>query len=413
MCSSDLFAAEGARFTQAFSSSGWTLPALVSTLGGRWPAAVEVERGEVPVAPERDLPKILGIYGYHTAGAWGDTLAGAVGDVISRSFAERLPAGPHGDAVVHWLADAPEPFFLYVHEVDLHSPGPVLGANRKDWRQLYQEGERAGGEAGGRAAVLARYDEQLQAYDAVFGRILDALDDAGLDERTVVVVTSDHGQDFFTHAFVDHGVLYDTTLHVPLLIRDPQGPRGVTIDRMVQTLDLAPTLLTRVGIPVDAEMKGQPLQPLLDGTGTYEDRPVYSLSERCHVSLRTADTKVVLRDGRPRRDRTWVEAGGQNAARTTLAEFAAAHPVGDLPDCGASGPAASDLVVELYDLKADPEERTSLIAESPERAVPLVKELLARMGQGGDRAGAALTDEQKRTIQAQGYWGMMNPDQRN
>lgn len=403
----DRFAAEGARFTHAYSSSGWTLPALVSILGGRWPQAVEVERGEAPVAPERDLPKLLGMYGYHTVGAWGDTLAGAVGDVISRSFTERLPKGPHGDAVIRWLEEPKEPFFLYVHEVDLHSPGPVLGASRGGWRAIHAEGERSG--EGGEAAVLARYDAQLTAYDAVFGRILEALDDVA--DRTVVIVTSDHGQDFFTHAFVDHGVLYDSTLHVPLVIRDPRGPRRVTIDRMVQTLDLAPTLLARVGVPLDTEMKGQPLAPLLGGDGTYEERPVYSLSERCHVSLRTKDTKVLLRDGRPRSDRTWVEAGGENGARVTLAELAAAHDVGALPDCGSApnAPTPADLIVELYDLVADPEETHSLIQEDPERGIPLLVELLSRMGGGAERAGMPLTEEQKRTIQAQGYWGMMNP----
>lgn len=405
----DAFAAQSARFSRAFSSSGWTLPALVSILGGRWPAAVEVERGEVPVAPERDLPKILGLYGYHTAGAWGDTLAGAIGAVISQSFAERLPANADVPA---WIASAPEPFFLYVHEVDLHAPAAHGG--HRDWRSIYAEGERQGGEEGGRRAVMDQYQAHLAEYDGAFGRVLDALDDAGLDERTVVILTSDHGQDFFTHAFVDHGVLYDSTLHVPLIVHDPAGPRGVVLDRMVQTLDLAPTVLSRAGIPLDTAMQGQPLQPLLGGAGAYDDRPVYSLSERCHVSLRTADTKVILRDGRPRPDRTWVEAGGQNGARVSLAEFAAAHPVGDLPSCGSAtnAPTPADLIVELYDLAADPEERTSLIAEQPERAVPLVAELLRRMAAGGERAGQPLTDAQKQAIQQQGYWGMMNPDER-
>lgn len=408
----DRLAQEGVRFSQAYSSSGWTVPALFSILSGRWPVPIEIEGGAIPKAPDRDLPRIFSIYGYHTVAVWGSTLVGAVNAAISPSFKTVLPShpGPQGQDVQHYLENTPtEPFFLYVHDVDLHSPGQGPGMHQ-GWRGLYAA---AGGGAAGEAAVLDRYDSNLHTYDTTIGKTLDILDKTGLAARTVVVLISDHGQDFFDHAFVDHGVLYDTTLHVPLIIRDPQGPQGKTIDQLVQTLDLGPTLLSRAKIPLDAEMRGQSLLPLMGGDGLYASRPVYSLSERCHVSLRDSTHKLILRDGRPRPDRSWKATGGSNEVRVSLGAFMTAHAITlPPPDCqGANAATLEDLMLEFYDVVADPGETYNLIAEQADAAVPMVNALLAYMAMStGSTETQPLSDAQIETIKQQGYWGMMHAE---
>jgi hypothetical protein len=512
----DALAARGTRFTNATANSGWTFPSLVALLTGTLPVATEVEGGSIRfrAAGVRDLPEILGYYDYTTAAFWGPTLPGPVSDGMSGSFdtvptREAKERAPPTDLLTTWLAAPPkEPFFAYVHEIDLHNPlafdpeGGVYpfdhdgaGITDASYQGLYRAFEAKLGATAAQEAVRARYDGVLNLYDAVVGRIIATLDETGLAARTVVVLTSDHGEDFFAHATMEHGILYDSTLRIPLVVVDPLHPGPMIIDAGVQTVDLAPTLLERVGIPVDAGMHGRSYLSLFSG-GTRAEVPTFSLSERCHVSIRTREWKLILRDARPRGDRAWYPAGQGVDVRLTdfvrdngLAELelprcsavaplarpevsdepgeswaeeppegeqrrigrgaggrsgrgpraggpgagggprggaGAGAAAGRAADGGAAGPlrtqsvptgtapTPADLLLELYDLSADPTETTNLVAEQPARAAELLRPLLAMVV---DRDAAAdgtprqaLRPDQARKIQEQGYWGMVTPE---
>jgi hypothetical protein len=443
----DGLARRGVTFTHAFSQSGWTLPALSSVLTGRLPIPLTVEGNSIPWRARgvRDLPDILSYYGYSTAAFWGNTLPGPVSGGMSRSFAsvsvqKRLLSAPPTEEVLGWLGIQPrEPFFAYVHDIDLHAPGVFSDSDPArapltpgpSYEQLYTDAKAEGDEAAARERVYARYDANVHRYDAAVGRILAGLDAAGVAGRTVIVVTSDHAEDFFDHDTVGHGLLYDTTLRVPLLVVDPTAPDpGRTVDTVVQGVDLAPTVLARAGIPADVGMDGRTLLPLLglDPGGTYVERPVFSLTAGCHASLRADGKKVIVRDGRPRTDRAWKPAGGDNGVRVPLDRFAAEHGLGDLPlpDCrttqvdgtpddnGPRGPGPSDILVEFYDLGADPGERTNLVADRPADAAGLLRQLLVTLAtQRAIATGAPkepLAPEQIQTIRDQGYWGLVSPD---
>ncbi|MES2644300.1 MAG: sulfatase [Myxococcota bacterium] len=453
----DALSARSARFTHAYSQSGWTMPALVSNLTGTLPVVFSKVEGQVSWRPPnaRDLPEILGLYGYTTIAFWGNTIPGMMSGAVSDTFqvAKRVegsfaPAPPTHE-VIAFLEQAPkEPFFAYVHEIDLHNPQsflagpegipfdhPAMPKDEPFYRNAYTQVLKTSGEAAARDAMTSRYDGVLHLYDRAIGRVLAVLEERGLADHTVVVVTADHGEDFFEHSVMEHGLLHDTTLHVPLIVYDPTGSAR-TVDTMVQSVDLAPTVLARAGVPIDRTMDGRSLLDLIGVPGvavsggaapaeSYVERPVFSLSEPCHVSLRTRTHKLILRDKRPP-THVMRPAGGGNAVIVPLSTFAAAHgPDLPLADCSsmrvlgtagqpeARGPSPDELVLELYDLVADPTEQINLVAEQPEVAAGLLAPLLHTVASRREAvAGAtpsAMTPEQIKALKDNGYWELVQP----
>src|SRR6185503_17473176 len=102
---------------------------------------------------------------------------------------------------------------------------------------------------------VAQYDGEIAAVDAEVGQVLDALDAAGLSGRTLVVLTSDHGESLGEHAYYfDHGEdVFDPALRIPLLVRLPGARGGARSDALASTLDLVPTVLDalKVSYPPD------------------------------------------------------------------------------------------------------------------------------------------------------------------
>lgn len=403
----DQLAARSVRFTQAIAQGGWTMPALHSLLTGRWPLPVaSPDRYPAPHPGDRTLASILQTYGWHTWSSWGGTIAGTIGH-LTLGFqtvhwqppAPGRPKTPPTQEVLDYLTTAPEPFFAVVHQLDLHDPDAMPPPY--PWGGDFPPGPyREFVERGGATeTAIAHYDAVLHAYDADIGRILATLAKRGLTNRTIVVFTSPHGEDFDEHSRFDHGILYDTTLRVPLLIADPSlTPR--VVDAPVEGVDLAPTLLERVGIPVDAQMDGRSMMPLLRGE-TRDERPAFSLTSPCHGSLRTPTQKLIVRDVEAPPGSTWVAAGnGVRVDVDQLGTFA-------LPRCAQGHP----LAVEVYDLVADPKETKNLVQSNAATLGPALTALLARMADqeaamdGGPTS--PLTADQIRTVREHGYWGLV------
>ncbi len=293
----DGFAQSAVRFTHAVAQSSWTLPAVGSILTGRTPpahGAVDPDHGlRADVAT---LAELLGGGGYVTAAFVTNYLGGAAfgldrGFAVFRFYPERgatrpavyLPSDVLARRVVRWLdRRVRTPFFLYVHATDPHFPylpapryaRPFLGravtvpaATRvvdavrplHNGRELW--GTRPARIASGDLALLRDlYDGDVRAADAGFGRVLDALQARGLLDDTIVVLTSDHGEEFSEHGGVGHGqTLHGEVLHVPLLIRLPGGrDGGRVVDGLVQHVDILPTVLDLAGMPGPPGLDGRP-----------------------------------------------------------------------------------------------------------------------------------------------------------
>jgi len=401
----------GAHFEQAFAQSGWTMPSLATILTGRYPV-VAPEGGSLQWIEEgsRTLPEIFGMYDYHTAVFWGGTLASDY-ELPSEGFDEVFRMEDGGEPSFHqpiarWLRnDVQEPFFVLVHNIDLHAPRPKPpSAALHRWHPeqpacdqathlsaLQQQLEPSLGHEGSVQHAIDHYDATLLFYNHAIRSILESLTDKKLGLRTVVVITSNHGEDLYEHGVIDHSMLYDTVLQVPLIIRDPALPQtGLAVDQPVQGIDLAPTLLARAGIPVDQNMDGQSLLPLLGmADGSYETRPHFSITNINNAAIRHDGAKLIL---------------------TNLAVDTAAQDQGPrLQDDPTTPPH-----LELYDLAVDPDEQHNLIDEQPERAAALEVELQAWLLQQTQRAEGGTQLEvdahAREVLQERGYWNLVKPE---
>jgi arylsulfatase A-like enzyme len=293
----DAFARSGIVFTRAVAQSSWTLPSIGSILTGRTPpqhGAVSPEHGLRLRVPT--LAELLRAHGYTTA-AFVTNYLGSDVFGLGRGFStfrfyreqgsRRAAVYLRSDAlfrrVRRWLARAPrEPFFLYVHATDPHFPYDPPRRFARPFVSRAAEGERARVLAEGRplhngreewgtrpAPVDARtvgllgdlYDGEIRMADEYFGALLALLAERGLLERTLVVLTSDHGEEFGEHGGIAHGqTLHGEVLNVPLVVRLPGGVRGGSrVERLAQHADIVPTVLDAAGLPPLAASEGQAL----------------------------------------------------------------------------------------------------------------------------------------------------------
>jgi len=148
--------------------------------------------------------------------------------------------------VTQWLAAAPHPFFLWVHFYDPHAP--------------YEPPPAFAARFAGRP-----YDGEVATADFGVGSVIGALP-AATRGNTLIVITADHGESMGEHGESEHGILlYDATLHVPLVIQGPGVGAGVRVDRQVRHVDLLPTIADLAGIERPAVLDGVSLAPLLRG----------------------------------------------------------------------------------------------------------------------------------------------------
>ncbi len=137
--------------------------------------------------------------------------------------------------------------------------------------------------------LIARYDAEILYTDEMLGTILSLLKARGLWEESLIVVLSDHGDEFYEHGHFNHGhSLYDELIRVPLLIRFPHGAHGGRrIRAQVEMIDVLPTVLESLGLPVPEGLDGTSLLPLLreDPGAIDAGEPRYAISGATEVGL--------------------------------------------------------------------------------------------------------------------------------
>jgi arylsulfatase A-like enzyme/Tfp pilus assembly protein PilF len=341
----DRLASEGIIFKNARSSIPLTLPSHVSIMTGYYPNAHGVHDNGAYVVPESlaTLAEELQGKGYATAAFIGafpldsrfnlDQGFDYYGDYFNygaysgnpnsgniASVTSERPADGVTEEFLQWFKHlGREPFFAWVHYFDPHEPyeAPASYALQYPERQ---------------------YDAEISFVDHCLGRILDNVEEAGLLERTIVVVTADHGEGLGDHGEDDHGLLaYDSTLKVPLVIRAPEqlGFRGSVVSP-VETVDIVPTVLGLVGIDSDRNLDGISLVSVMRGEPASR-RVCYfeSLMGKLHFG--------------------WSELAGVRCGSWKYIH-------GSKP--------------ELYDITTDPTEQNDLLGAFPEVAELLQKELL-------------------------------------
>lgn len=294
----------GALVRQTVAPVPLTPPSHMTMLTGLEPCVHGVHDRDKILAPEHaTLAEVLRSAGYDTAAVTEDAyvVAGAgfargFDDYFEeRSDEESAPgfAAQTFETAERWIAARPsEPFFLFVHTYQVHAPySPPRG-----YRSFFPEFAIAAKPE--LDALLRDYEREIRYTDDLFAGFLDFLETAGLADRTLVVVTSDHGETFDESIIGGHGLgLKDSELLVPLLLRAPGLiPPDTAVSPQVGLVDLTPTLLDLLDVPSPVEMQGRSFASLLTGTGDeFREQPIVSGSAGTFSrSVRTSESKFLL-----------------------------------------------------------------------------------------------------------------------
>lgn len=157
------------------------------------------------------------------------------------------PAREVVDPALAWLRGlGKRPFFAWVHLFDPHAPYTPPSPYRERFK-------------------ASPYDGEVAYADAQLARLLEWLGRSGEAARTLVVVTSDHGEGLGDHGWPGHQLLYQEQIHVPLLVRLPGGPRGKAVSGVVRTIDIFPTVLDSLGVAPPGRMREHSLRRLIAG----------------------------------------------------------------------------------------------------------------------------------------------------
>jgi arylsulfatase A-like enzyme len=399
----DRLAAEGVRAADGRAQSSWTKPGVASVLTGLHPSQhgaqlrAERIREEVELLSER-----LVAAGYETALFTTNTNVTArfgfdqgfdefhyLSRGLGRGKREHYSSSEINREVFAWLdrRDRSRPFFLFVHTLDPHDPYRPA----EEFRRALAPGVDVESACCARSNVLealspeaarlrardaaALYDAEIAQNDAAFGELVDELARRGLAEPTAVLVTSDHGEEFYEHGGWKHGfTLYEEQLRVPFVLRLPgRAHAGAVVDGPVDQIDVVPTLLELAGLPAAPELPGRSLLAALSaGAAGPAERPSFARLERPGLELVAA------------------AQGGFKLLRA-LGEWT--PPRGRAPE-------------ELYDLARDPGEREDLIRLGTPRRRWLegllrVHELA--LGPAAPRESTPLDAETDRSLRALGY----------
>jgi len=254
---------------------------------------------DTPVPPV--LSTIMSEYGYRTAGFVSSQVVSFLDEYFQDFTAYEEQSDPTRltgfrkttDAALSWLdTNGQDKFFLFVHYWDVHTPyEPIPQFDQyqpRDSRPL--------------SISAAKYAGEVSYLDSKVSELLAKLNTLGLTNNTIVVFTSDHGENFgeyncddFTWAkgpCEDHSVsLLDPEIHTPLLIYIPaQAPREIT--SVTQSIDLFPTLLELVGIPLEKAVDGTSLLPLMQGKEDPQ-RFAYSVMPKESVEYNIFSSSIV------------------------------------------------------------------------------------------------------------------------
>ena len=321
----DAFVQDATTFARAHSQENWTKPSVATLLSGLmpWEHTATQHESVVPSAIEL-LPETLGEHGFETAsfianGYVSDRFGFDQGWDSYRNYireGRRTHAEYVAGDVLAWLdrRNEDKPFFLYVHTIDPHVPyrppdedlalygdpsyrGVIDFSRDATLLENVKRGRIRLGERD-RAHLEALYDGEITYHDRHFRSILDGLERRGLTDSTMVVVTSDHGEELFDHGSVGHGhSVYEELLHVPLFVKLPgESPRRV--DRSVGLVDVLPTILEAFEIPVPEELAGRSFLGELRAVSLGPDRGTVSAFMDHWRTLNVGRWKLVERPGR-------------------------------------------------------------------------------------------------------------------
>lgn len=394
----DAFADEGVLFEAAYSQSPWTLPSFAtlftSTYPGEHGARGSFEERFYPV--RKDLTTAAESFkaqGYRTAAVVNNIFLKAdFGfrkgfdhyDFYPAEIFKIRKAGEVTGLALRWLDDHGsdgEPYFLFLHYYDPHfayrPPSEMQnrfgGKHTDNIKRLKDPVDLMTGKVSlnswDKESLRKLYHGEVAYTDQEVKRLLDLARKKGYLDDAVVVITADHGEEFWDHGGFEHGhTQYDEVVKVPLLFQFPDGKhKGRRIDRPVRLMDVMPTLYEFLGFDPPATFRGKSFLSLIKSGGAEYREPLYF--EGClygseRKALRVNNLKLI-----------YDTATG---------------------------------ACELYDLSVDPGELNDLAARKPDETEKFKTALLQIMenlsqAKSNDEAPADLSPEMLKILQELGY----------
>ncbi|HHT9136334.1 MAG TPA: sulfatase family protein [Candidatus Wunengus sp. YC60] len=323
----DKLAREGVLFTRAFSQSAWTTPGMISIFTSLYPPTHGVDAKDRTLKDDvLTLPKVLKVNGYTAPvlprfvdiqNYWHLGF-----DVVDK---ERF-SGEEGEDLLKLLeAYKDQRFFIWYHYHGLHLPYNPQNPYDKIFQEDISGSMTAETESIGlvktksvirngsvsfnsaeKKAVVALYDGQIRQLDDYMGLLMEKMKQWGILDNTILIITSDHGEELFEHGFIGHAStslnakLYDEIIHIPLIIRWSKKVEHRIVDELVQQIDVMPTILDMLGLPVPEGLHGYSLLSFIRGKPMNNLRPVFcetilggfqSTKEMEEIKLRCVRTK--------------------------------------------------------------------------------------------------------------------------
>lgn len=377
----DQLAARGVRFERAYGTSSWTMPSVASLFTSRYPSQHGV-RTMASSLDEREttLAEVLTGRGWTAAGFSGNLLVGAPHGFAQGFDPWVVPSmdpptakvrGPRlREESARWLEQRPRgaaPLFLYYQLMEPHSPYEPPEPYRSRRIRPHEPGEveavtelMANGKIWNRtpeqiALLASLYDGEVAAGDEEVRLLFAELERRGVLQHAVVVITADHGEELGERGSLSHGfTLFEEQVRVPLIILAP-GVAPAVVRQPVSLVDVAPTVLDLVGVPVPPSFRGRSLVPQMRGAAA---PPVDLVAE-----LESLGPRVIRRHQ-------------QALVRGDHKLLQAPNPLN---------------APELYDLAADPGERNpnpAPLAGEREAMISDLERIIA-----GLKAGAALAPQ--------------------
>jgi len=358
----DRLALEGTQFQQCASSVPSTLPSHSTIFTGRYPFVhgVRSNAGYVLSDENTTLAEVLSAHGYKTSAEIAAPVIGGhtqLGQGFDRYHDLEFPdiqrktlyvqegeeqrsvevEEREADDITNFgirfiQENRKDKFFLWLHYFDAHQPYSPPG-------RFYETSSESA------------YHGEIQYIDEQIARVLAQIEGLGLRERTLVVVVADHGEGLGEHDEKTHMYfVYEGTIRVPLLFWGATVPKGLKVESLVRTVDIAPTILDLLDLPPLEEIQGTSLLPLMKGETTDLELVGYGESIEPHIIFGTSVLRYVR-----------------------LGKWKYVHKVEP----------------ELFDLTADPGELNNLASVHPEIVEQLRAELSTLVEEAPEKASGA------------------------
>jgi len=414
----DNVAKEGIFFTNAIATIPSTTPSIASMMTGLYPSSHGlrfIHRHKLD-SKVTTLAEILQFHDYKTIGYDLDSIGSGlekgfdyfsllrwrIKNKLRRTIKKSISTNYNGKEAEDLTNIAKnqikkrkdEKFFLYLHYNDLHWPykppkpfDDIFDPDYKgdhlfnDWDDKIKRGDMIFNNPLPKEEIyhaIAHYDGLIKFIDIQIGQITKYLQDLGLKDKTLLVITADHGESLGEHNlyFMHTLNLYEEGIKIPLIINNPNIRQQKRIETQVQSIDIMPTILDILDIPLIENIDGKSLVPLIEGD---KDSRKYLFAENGEVIFKQNNRAFF----------SGIKGKWRMIRTNEWKLIYIPHPKKN--------------IYELYNLKNDPKEKINQIKKKPKKFKILKEELFKWMNRSKEDKDLDLTEKSKKLLRKLNY----------